>query len=377
MHILFVANYSPPYGGGIQFVIASLSRRILGQGHSVTILAADTGIPRGRSTWQGATLLGVPASNVLERRSVPYPLFHPAALWRALGEALSQADAVHVHGLLYLSSVAAAWWARRRGLPVILTEHVGVVPYKSQALLLMQRLAMGTLGRFCLNQCDVVVVLNERVASELRPLLPEATPLVKIPNGVDKGIFRPPDNRPELRERLGVTGPTVLFAGRVVEKKGIDLVLHAARLLPELAFVICGQDSETLSDTPANVRVVGKVDQATLAKWYGAADVLLLPSEGEGFPLVVQEALACGLPVMVTDDATNREYLSEEVAVFVPRDGERIAVALRRLFAMSEHLAAMRRPASQAAARFDWEQTVAAYLRLYAGQDPSTAISSG
>jgi glycosyltransferase involved in cell wall biosynthesis len=152
----------------------------------------------------------------------------------------------------------------------------------------------------------------------------------------------------------------------MAEKKGIDLVLNAARQLPDFNFLICGQDTEHLSGMSANVRLIGKVDQTALADWYRAADLLLLPSEGEGFPLVVQEALACGLPVMVTDDATNREYLDEQTAFFVPRDGERIAKAVRHAFSAPDLLEAMRVVARDwAVEHFDWNQTVEKYLRLY------------
>ncbi|MCK6577357.1 MAG: glycosyltransferase family 4 protein [Anaerolineae bacterium] len=369
MHILFVANYSPPYGGGIQFVIASLTRALLARGHEVSILAADTGIPRGISEWKGARLIGVPASNLLERRSVPYPLFSPPALRRALNEVLPSVDVVHIHGMLYLSSVMAAWSARRGGRRVILTEHVGSVPYNNLLFRAAQASAMATLGRACLRGCDEVVVLNGRVAAELQPLLPRRVSLRRIPNGVDAALFHPPSDRAALRERLDLHTPTILFAGRVVEKKGIDLVLDAARRLPEWTFAICGQDSELLSGTPANVRIGGKLDQAALAEWYGAADLLLLPSEGEGFPLVVQEALACGLPVMVTDDATNREYLSDQVAFFVRRHGAQITGALRGVFDRAEDLASRRAPARRwAVEHFDWERTVEAYLHLYQGK---------
>ncbi|MBL8130619.1 MAG: glycosyltransferase family 4 protein [Anaerolineae bacterium] len=369
MHILFVANYSPPYGGGIQFVIASLTRALLARGHQVSILAADTGIPRGASEWKGARLIGVPASNLLERRSIPYPLFSPSALRRALNQVLPSVDVIHVHGMLYLSSVMAAWLAHRRRQRVILTEHVGSVPYRNPLVRAAQAGAMATLGRACLRGCDEAVVLNARVAAELQPLLPRTVSLHRIPNGVDSALFRPPADRTALRNRLDLHTPTILFAGRVVEKKGIDLVLDAARRLPEWTFAICGQDSELLSGTPDNVRIVGKLDQAALAEWYGAADLLLLPSEGEGFPLVVQEALACGLPVMVTDEATNREYLSDQVAFFVPRHVARIVEALRGVLERPENLSARRALARRwAVEHFDWERTAEAYLRLYQGK---------
>ncbi len=368
VHILHISNYAPPYGGGIQFVMASLALRAVAAGHRVTLLAADTGIPRGESVWQGIERVGIPASNLLERRNVPFPLFDPVALVRALNRLLPQVDVVHLHGFLYLDTVIASILAQRAGRRVILTEHVGIVPYQSATLNMAQALALQILGRVTVRNSAAVVVLNQRVAREMQPLKRDSTPILTIPNGVDSHFFHPPADRDSLRARLGVTRPILLFAGRAVEKKGIQLVLAAARALPDLEVVVCGQDTELLKDVPASVRIVGKVDQATLCAWYGAADALILPSEGEGFPLVLQEALACGLPVIITDDETNRDYVNTEVALFVQRDAEDIRLKVQELFADTPRLARMRTAArAWALAQLDWDGTTVRYLELYRG----------
>ncbi|MBE2271186.1 MAG: glycosyltransferase family 4 protein [Anaerolinea sp.] len=366
MHILLVSNYPPPYEGGIQFVLGQLYDRCVRLGHRATIVASDTGIPKNPTR----TLVGVPASNWLEQHSIPFPLFDPLRLIRALNRLLPETDAVHVHGLLYMSSLFAAIMARRRGIPVVLTEHVGMVDYHQPVLNLIQRIAFHTLGRLCVRAADAVVVLNERVYGEMQPLIRRGTPLLKVPNGVDTALFYSPttDERPRLRAKWGFAKPTILFVGRLVKKKGIDLVVAAARLAPEWDFAICGKDTELLETDLPNVRVIGKVDQPTLRELYGAADVFLLPSEGEGFPLSVQEALACALPVVVSDDPTNREYLDETVAAFAARQPEAISAAIRSIIGDEDHRAAMSAAAyAWALAHFDWEVTVQKYLELYQG----------
>lgn len=371
MHILMTANYAPPYGGGIQMVIAALTRRLIAAGVQVTLLAADTGIPRGESVWEGVRRIGIPASNLLEQRSIPLPLFDPIALGRALARILPAVDVIHAHGMLYPNSIWAAMSGRARGKRVILTEHVGTVPYRSPLVRVAQSGAIGVLGRACARSCDAVVVLNARVEAEMRPLVRRGTPIVQIANGVDGDLFQPPADRAALRAELGLHRPTLLFAGRNAEKKGVPLVLGAAHHLPDVDVVLCGQDTEPITAQPGiapNVRVIGRLEQAALVRWYGAADALILPSEGEGFPLVLAEALACGTPVIVTDDATNRAYLDESVARFVPRDALAIADAAAALLRDEERLAAMRGGARAfALARFDWDAATRAYLALYHG----------
>lgn len=372
MHILLVSNYAPPYSGGIQFVMDSLMKEWGKRGHHVSLIACDTGIPTGITERNGVTLYGVRAWNGLERHSIPFPVFQPIALWRTLRDVLPKVDAVHLHGMLYQNCALAAWMAHRAGLPVILTEHVGAVAYRQALVRWVQAAAIQTVGRWTSRHANVVTVLNQRVFDEMRAITPEKTPVVKIMNGVDAAQFYPatPTERTRLRQAWGFDRPTALFVGRLSEKKGVPLFVEAAQQLPDIACVVCGKDTEQLQSDA--VRVVGLVDRDRLRQLYQAADVLVLPSEGEGFPLVVQEAMSCGLPVIVTDNPENREYLDETVAVFTHRDPISIANDIRALLQHPSRRQHMAEAAHRHARHvFDWAHTVDALLPYHQGKATS------
>ncbi len=306
----------------------------------------------------------MPAANILEKYSIPYPIFDPVSLRRTLRDVLASADAVHIHGMLFMSSVFAARMGRRLQLPVVLTEHVGRVPFRHPVLDGAQRVAFETIGRLCCRQVDAITVLNDRVERELRRLVDSKTPIIKVPNGVDTELFHPPSpaTRESLRRKWGFERFTALFVGRFVPKKGMHLLLEARA--SDFDLVLCGDELDG-----ANVRTLGKLDQKTLAEVYRAADVLVLPSEGEGFPLVVQEAMASGLPVVVTDNSENREYLDETVARFVTRDPSEIREAIQSLVrspGLKERMGAAAR--RWAVERFDWEKCVDRYIQLYSAR---------
>ena len=97
--------------------------------------------------------------------------------------------------------------------------------------------------------------------------------------------------------------PVVLFVGRRIRKKGIEIVHGIARAMPEVTFLIAGQgavDPERWA--LPNVRTLGYVPSERVGELYEAADLLLLPSYAEGFPLVVQEALVRGTAVLSTEE---------------------------------------------------------------------------
>ena len=144
-----------------------------------------------------------------------------------------------------------------------------------------------------------------------------------------------------------------------------DLVLAAARNGADTYdLVICGRETERLTDLPPTVRVLGTVAHDDLGELYRAADVLLLPSAGEGFPLVVQEAMASGLPVVVTPDATPHTGAHVGVVRVAQPDAASIVSAIHDL--LDDPGDASTRGRAVAIEAFSWSRAVQQYLDLFA-----------
>ncbi len=352
MRIVFLSHYAMPHLGGIETAIDGVASELARRGHSVVHVASTAGAASSADANGAYRVVRVPAVNVLERRlGVPYPIFG-VALLRALRRELSQADVVHAHGFLYMTSVAGlrlACSASSSRRPVrVLTEHVGHVPYESKLLDGLESVAIGTIGRACLRTAESIVAYNDRVESELHRLVPGRR-LDYLPNGVDTERFRPPseDERIALRRDLGWNDdePRVLFVGRPVPKKGIDLALAAAEIANGSFELVVVGPGKLQASRRANVRMLGPQPRERLELLYRAADVMLLPSRSEGFPMTVQEAMASGLPVVLCDDPGYRRHLdgaAEGVRVTAPNAG-----------AVVEALASLLKPelARQAAGR--------------------------
>jgi glycosyltransferase involved in cell wall biosynthesis len=129
-------------------------------------------------------------------------------------------------------------------------------------------------------------------------------------NGIDSARFSlgTVERRQHLREELKIApGQQVaLFVGRFVRKKGLYIIERLAQRFPSVLWIIVGYGPvDPANWGRANVRVVGRLDHSQLPDYYRASDLLLLPSSGEGFPLVVQEALCCGTAVLSTEEVAS------------------------------------------------------------------------
>jgi glycosyltransferase involved in cell wall biosynthesis len=365
MHIMIVSHYALPHMGGIEVVVRQLSQRLGARGHSVTHLSSSIGSSSGVTRTANVTHVGLPAINPLEKYAIPFPIFNLPVLLKTLDQVLPDIDVINVQGMLYMDCAIAAWIGYRRNIPVVVTEYPGFVNYKNPLVNLIEKLAFHTLGRFCCEHSDAATYINEQVARQwIKPFLRPNTTLVKIPIGVDTTVFTPADpaQKRVLREKWGFRKPTVLFVGRLVYRKGIDLLPGIA--CEEFDVVVCGHGA--LKQTAPGLRIVGHVEQSELVELYQAADLFMLLTDGQDFPLVGLEAISSGLPVIAIDTQANREYFDDRVALFTKREAKDISKAIRDLIADPARLSKMRAAARHSATSYyDWERSVDQYTELF------------
>ncbi|NVO15187.1 MAG: glycosyltransferase family 4 protein [Rhodoplanes sp.] len=373
LRLLMVTHFFESHRGGIEIVAGRLARELAGTGIAVTWLATDDSPPPAA---EGVRTVPVGAANLVERAiGVPFPVPGLPAL-RTIAREVAAADVVVVHDALYLTSLAAVAAARHCGTPVMVVQHIGVVPYRNPLLRAAMTLADRLVARPLLARADQTVFISETTARHFAGLSFRAPPAL-IFNGVDTDVFAPAADEAvvaEARRGLGLPGDgkIALFVGRFVEKKGIAALVSMARLRPDVTFAFAGWGPlDPGGAGQPNVRVFGSLSGAALAPLYRASDCLVLPSTGEGFPLVVQEALACGLPVLCGEDSARADPAAERFLTGVPvtpddpaATAERFAAALDRLLAAG--CAAGDRDARAAFARdrYAWDRTAARHAML-------------
>jgi rhamnosyl/mannosyltransferase len=334
MRIGVVTHYTPPHLGGVELIAETLCADYRARGFEVRWLASRVP-PSAPRTEDYRVRVG--AFNLLEERlGIPVPLWGPEGV-RELRALVQWADIVHVHDCLYPGSALAVFLANRRQRPVLLTQHIGFVPYRSPVLMWIQSAAYLTLGRAVLRAATRVVLETASAEAIGRRLLGyRAERCERIPYGVDVERFRPPTapERADARAGLGLSADRAiaLFVGRFVEKKGVHVLPDVVRLCPDIDFLFVGDGplAHVIPRDRPNVFVKPPVSSGAMTELYWAADALILTSRGEGLPLVVQEAMSCGLPAIVSQDEPYVAALvCEGACVAVDRTPEAIARALR------------------------------------------------
>lgn len=374
MRIVLLTAYALPHLGGVEVVVDATARELRRRGHDVAIVAssASHASPAATVDHDGRNgIIRVPASNAAEDRlGVPWPVFGPS-LATVVRRAVADADVVHAHGMLYPTSWAGMTLARSSRAVRVLTEHVGYVDYESRLVGRVEELAIAAAGRFALRSSHGVVVLNETVRGLAAHLAP-SRPIRLIGNGVDLETYRPASHveRQALRDRYGWDEkPRVLFVGRMVAKKGLDIALEAAEGSADRFELVLVGPGTVPDRLPANVRVLGALEPARMPGLYRAADAFVLPSRGEGFPVAAQEAMASGLPVVLADDPNYEPHLlgAGPGAVTVSREAAAVRAALNRLLGDDGSRALAGESARRhAELRFSWKESVDRLLGFYA-----------
>ncbi|WP_345707338.1 glycosyltransferase family 4 protein [Kitasatospora paranensis] len=319
----------------------------------------------------GVRVVRIAAWNGIERAGVPFPVLSPRLLAAALRGA-RRADVVHIHDCLYLTSWAAGLAAVLTRTPHVLTQHVAMVEHPSPLVRGVQRAVYAVAGRGLLRRARRVLTLNASVAGFVAAHGARPDRTRHLANGVDTALFRPaasPAERAAARSRLGLPADRVLalFAGRLVPKKGCDLLLAAHRPEDGYDLVLAGDGDSAPLAGRTGVHHLGTLTPEDLADAYRACDLFVLPSTAEGFPLTVQEAMASGLPVVTTDDPGYAPYgLDRGLVRLLPRDAAALRTALADLTADPGLRARMAEYSRQyAATAFSWPEHTAALLDHY------------
>jgi len=357
-----VTPHLPPYQAANAILPDLLGRGLRARGHAVDFLAFEDGRER-----EGVAT--VRRRRGLRRTRVPQALEAAETWWKA-APLVRQSDVVHVHSSTWMNQVAARLAHRNRRAYVL--THYGTEIWHHD----------GRDARFrrMNREAHHVTFYSHALLERARALdVPLRAASVVYPPVADEFHPLPEADREAVRARYGVpSGPLLLNVKRLHPLADhatlLDAIDVVRRARPDVRLLIAGtgeREAELRAhagrlDLGDTVRFLGLVPNAEVARLQAAADLFVLSSELEATPTVALEALACGTPVVSTDNPGGVELqalFGDDVAVVPRRDPVALADGVLR------HLAAPRRTldasAGTIAARFRLPGVVDRYLALY------------
>ena len=290
-------------------------------------------------------------------------------------------DLVHVHGCWNLFGWAAARWCRRHGKPYVLSPRGMLHPWSFGHGRFRKAIAYRLVESRTLRAARFIHTTSDEETGIVTSL-GVAAPVVMIPNGVDVGNPPSPAAAEEFRRRLGAEPSdfVLLFLGRLHPKKGLDRLIEAFRLAlsehPRLFMVLAGsghaeyvahvnQETRDLQNAKRLV-LPGFLDGGDRRLGLASADAFVLTSHSENFGLSVAEAMAAGLPVIVSRECPWEQIEQWRSGFWVENTREAIAAAIVEL---SRDLASARAMGENGrrgvAGSLDWNTVALAMRQAY------------
>lgn len=375
MNICILGTSFLPTVGGKEYVMHHLANALVDLGHEVLTLVK-------RVAWQ---LPGDERRYDLHRFGLPIRGSGRTGLdftWALaeLGRAVRsrRIDVVSCHGVDYAGTMARVG-KKLFGYPLVMTPHgidIQRVPEIGYGLRLDP--AWDKLIARNLRAAEYVTAISQSVRLDLTMVAPER--IVDLPNGIHVQRFAGP-RCDYLRQELAIEPSTkiVLSVGRNHIKKGYDYGIRAvSKLVHELGcknvrYVIIGrgvtEHAQCVQDNQVedHVSLVEQISQEKLVDCYKSADTLFSPSITEGLSLVSIEAVAAGLPLVVTDVPGNDDVVQENRCGIIvkDRDIDDMAAGLNSMLTDDDKRRTLAEKSIQCAGMYDWSNIAQRYVAVY------------
>lgn len=345
MRVLLI-NHFPLQGSGSGGYIANIAKSLEKKGHKTSIITPE-------NTKKFSTIKNIRLHPIFFKYeeeidgqvNFNFPCFDPhprssllfndmtdnqikeyeEAFKKAIEEEIKEfrPDIIHSQHIWIISSIAAEY-----NIPVVITSHGSdIMGYNWWE-------EFHFYAHNAADKCKSIIAISNHSKETITNIFKEQSEKVTtILNGFDEKIFyKKHYNRNRVLRKLGIKNnykKIVCFAGRLAQNKGVDILLKAAKIYEddETLTLIAGHGEEykflnNLKEELQlkNIVFLGNKDSNTLRKIYNISDVCAVPSREEAFGLVALEAIACGTPVVASNQGGIPDFITKEVGKLVERE---------------------------------------------------------
>lgn len=385
MKIVHLTPYYPPHLGGVEVVAQQLSKALFARGIDVHVITSSIGQKGpGISTESPAgKVISRKGSITVEKKSA-FDFAHiplAPALLPSVIAALKDADLLHVHAGIAFYPEAGLIAAKLLKKPVVVTFHCDTEPSGTLGFLLP--IYNKSLLKWVLNSADAVVCLAEDHAEVANKIYGVSKNKIRvIPNGIDEMFFSIGEKRLDKKAKSGSKETKrMLFVGRLAKQKNIPRLIDALNLVknrnPNQKYLLtiagAGEEFQSIKSQVLALKLdkevifLGALGKDNPKKWmelFYSNDIFVLPSDYEGVPLSLMEAMAAGIPTVATKVRGVREF-AKDSSILVTPSASALANGIESLFNDSVKRINLSRKAKSAVSGFRWDRIAGEYLKVY------------
>ena len=345
MRILLVTPYFYPaeaFGGPVK-VAFDVGKELVKRGHEVVVFTSDAKDLENRFDVESDEVEGMKVCYFrnLSMHFVRWSkLFITPELSKKMKSDLKSFDVVHAHEYTTYQNVIVHRFAKKYVVPYVLQAHGSLPKIGRQARKWLYDVFFGS---NLLKDASKVVALSQTEAEQYKWAGVPNEKIAIIPNGIDLSEYHDLPSRGAFKRSFGLNDEEkiVLYLGRIHRIKGIDILVRAfgdiVGKMDEVKLVVAGPDDGYLSELKALVKSLKIEDKVLISgplygrdklEAYVDADVYVLPSRYETFPMSILEAVACGTPVILTENCGIADYFRDKVGLVVEPDSDDLSEAL-------------------------------------------------
>lgn len=376
MRILHVTQTYHPFleRGGPTVKVRSIAEGLAKRGHQVTVLTSWYGRP---FTARQVQLGGVEVIYLKPLATYRAMTFN-SGLRKFCKKRLRDFDLVHIYGLYDLLGPVVAHYCHKFGIPYVI-EPLGMVRPIERSFR-MKRTWHLFFGKPLLRHASFLIATSRQEESEMLADGFSTDRIALRYNGVDLQEFATLPAAGAFRKEwaLPATEPIVLFLGRIIPRKGADMLIEAfAEACPQSGrLVIAGPEGESgyvtrLRELAREKRIEDRTtftgplyaEQKKSALVDG--DLFVLPSRYENFANGVAEAIACGMPVIISDRCGIQEFVAGHVGLVIPLEKSALVEGLRQLLSDNGLYEKFRGACPEVAAELSWTRLLGTQEEIY------------
>lgn len=323
MKILIISHEYPPIGGGGANACFFLTREFARQGHQVTVITARfANLPRSETTEEGACIVRVPCRRKNKEKSSFSEMFsYLVSAWKN-AEALLKKEKYDICLVFFgiPSGPLALHLKRKYRLPYVVRFGGGDIPGAQKRFKQLYAILAPEIRAIWKNASHLIA--NSEGLKQRALAFENRYAVDIIENGVDNRFFAPG----KKEKKTGSI--TILFVSRLIQGKGLQYLIPDLPRIQErvrqktgrsIRLVIVGdgpyraalEELAAKTEPGGLIRFEGRKNKEQVQRYYQAADLFVLPSLSEGMPNVVLEAMASGLPIVMTPCEGSKELVTD------------------------------------------------------------------